>query len=294
MNSVADADPGFLDREYNPRTRVPEFASYFARWKDLGREARNAARKSIRQSRRVHLDLRYGSAPAERLDLFQATGASSPLLIFVHGGYWRALDKDDFSWVAPPYVAAGISVAVLNYGLAPATPLMQIVEQVRRACGWLYHNARALDLDAARIVCSGHSAGGHLSAMMLATDWPGVWSGFPQRLLTGAVAVSGLFDLEPLTRAEFLLHDLQLNPVMTRVLSPVHLRWRNDVPLLRAIGATESDEFHRQSRLIAQAWPQACERELLEVPDANHFSVCDAFADSGSVLFKSTAGLLSH
>jgi arylformamidase len=214
-------------------------------------------------------------------------------LVFVHGGYWRALDKDDFSWVAPPYVAAGISVAVVNYGLAPATALMQIVEQVRRACAWLHHNARALDVDAGRMVCSGHSAGAHLTAMMLATDWPGVWPEFPQRLLSGAVTISGLFDLEPLTRAEFLRDDLRLDQVLTRALSPAFLPWRNDVPLVRAVGEHESAEFHRQSTLIAERWPQACERELIAVPGCNHLSVCDAFADPGSALFQATRGLFS-
>ncbi len=287
-----DSESGLLDREYNARAQVPEFASYIARWADLSREARMPSRETARHSTRVRLDLRYGLAPAERLDLFQAAGRSSPLLIFVHGGYWRALDKSDFSWIAPAYVAAGISVAILNYGLLPATPLLQIVEQVRRACAWLYHNARALEVDPARMVCGGHSAGGHLTAMMLATDWPGVWSEFPRRLLSGAVAVSGLFDLEPLTRAGFLRSDLQLDPVLTRALSPAHLQWRNDVPLVRAVGELESAGFHRQSDLIAQQWPQAC-GPLIELPGCNHFSACDAFADPRSALFQATVRLMS-
>ncbi len=291
---MQDSETGFLDREYNVRTQVPEFASYVARWADSSREARRYARESVRHATRVRLDLPYGLAPAERLDLFQAAGKSSPLLIFIHGGYWRALDKDDFSWVAPPYVAAGISVAVVNFGLLPLTTLMQIVEQVRRACAWLYHNARVLDVDPARMVCGGHSAGGHLAAMMLATDWPGVWSEFPRRLLSGAVTVSGLFDLEPLTRAEFLRSDLGLDAVLTRALSPAFLQWRNDVPLLRAVGSLESSEFHRQSELIELRWPQACGQPVIKVPGCNHFSVCDAFADPKSALFQATVSLLSR
>jgi arylformamidase len=283
--STVQADIDFLDSEYNPRTRVPQFAEFFSRWKQSARAAR--------ESLRGRLDLRYGPAPAERLDFFPAAGAASPLLIFVHGGYWRALDKDDFSWIAPPYVADGISVAVVNYGLAPATALRTIVEQVRRACGWLHLNSRALNVDFSRVVCSGHSAGGHLTAMMIATDWPGVWATFPQRLLSGAVTLSGLFDLEPLTRAEFLRHDLNLDPVLARALSPAFLPWRNEVPVLRAVGAAESDEFHRQSALLAEHWPQACERPLIDVPDCNHFSICDAFATPGSVLFAATRSLFA-
>jgi len=278
------SDPNFLDREYNPRTQVPEFASYFARWKDSASEAR--------ARRKAYLDLKYGLLPAEKLDFFPAAGSSRPLLIFLHGGYWRALDKSDFSWVAPAYLAAGISVAVVNYGLAPLTPLLQIVEQARRACAWLHQNARALDVDRERIVCSGHSAGGHLAAMMIATDWPGVWPDFPKRLLSGVVTISGLFDLEPLTRAEFVRNDLRLDPALTRALSPAFLPWRNDVPMVRAVGSEESAEFHRQSNLIAAAWPQACQQELIDVPGCNHLSVCDALAERGSVLFRAVTALL--
>jgi arylformamidase len=182
---------------------------------------------------------------------------------------------------------------VVNYGLLPGTPLLLIVEQVRRACAWLHHNARALDIDPGRIVCSGHSAGGHLTAMMLATDWPGVWPEFPARLLSGAVTLSGLFDLEPLTRAEFIRNDLRLEPALARALSPAYLPWRNEVSMIRAVGAEESGEFHRQSTLMGAHWPLACERELIDVPGCNHLSVCDAFADSRSELFQATRDLLS-
>jgi arylformamidase len=282
MSTVQD-DIDFLDSEYNPRLRVPQFAEFFSRWKYFSRAAR--------ETLEARLDLRYGAAPAERLDFFAAAGAASPLLIFLHGGYWRSLDKGDFSWIAPPYVAAGISVAVVNYGLAPATPLLSIVEQVRRACAWLHLNSQALNIDAGRIVCSGHCAGGHLTAMMIATDWPGVWATFPQRLLSGAVTISGLFDLEPLTRARFVRHDLNLDRVLTRALSPAFLPWRNDVPVLRAVGAEESGEFHRQSALLAEHWPRACGHPLIDVPDCNHFSVCEAFATPGGVLFEATRSL---
>jgi arylformamidase len=284
VSTAPAKDAGFLDRQYNPRTQVPEFASYFVRWKEAALEAR--------KSGHAHLNLRYGLLPAEKLDFFPGQGTSNPLLVFLHGSYWRAFDKSDFSWVAPPYVAAGISVAVVNYGLAPVTPLLLIVEQVRRACAWLHHNARALDIDAGHIVCSGHSAGGHLTAMMIATDWPGVWPDFPQRLLSGAVTLSGLFDLEPLTRAEFVRNDLRLDQVLARALSPAFLPWRNDVPVVRAVGAEESAEFHRQSMLLAQRWPQACETDLIDVAGCNHLSVCDAFADTKSVLFQATKQIL--
>jgi arylformamidase len=269
-------DNEFLDREYNPRVQIPEFAGFFSRWKS---EAQHA-----RASLHGELKLSYGAAPAETLDFFSAA-AGAPLLIFIHGGYWRALDKEDFSWVAPPYVAAGISVAVLNYGLAPATPVPEIVEQMRRACAWLHGNAAALNFDRQRIYCCGHSAGAHLTAMMMATDWPALGKSLPRRLLAGALTISGVFDLEPLTRAEFLRNDLNLSEGAARGISPAFLQLRNDAPLLRAVGALESAEFHRQSGLIAH-WPGVTLSQLIDVPDCNHLSVCDALSTPGNMLFE--------
>ncbi len=273
-----------LDREYNPRIGVPDIAGLFARWQHEGREAR--------EHLECRLDLRYGPASAETLDLFQAPGADRPLLIFVHGGYWRALDKNDFPWVAPAYVAAGFSVAVLNYGLAPATPLPEIVAQVRRAGIWIHRNARDLQVDPLRIVCSGHSAGGHLTAMMLATDWTQIAPDLPARLLSGAVAVSGLFDLAPVAKAPFVRDDLRLDDVLARQLSPALLPLHNDVPLLVAVGALETTEFQRQSQLTANHWPLACRDPLLQLPGCNHYTACEALALPGSALFQAVCSML--
>ena len=271
-------DKDFLDREYNPRAQIPEFADFFVRWKQAAQKAR--------ESLPARLDLAYGGAAAETLDLFPAPSAGAPLLIFIHGGYWRVLDKADFSWIAPPYVAAGISVAVLNYALVPKTPLPEIVNQVRRACAWLFGNAATLGIDQSRIFCSGHSAGGHLTGMMLATDWPAVSAALPKRLLAGALTVSGVFDLRPLTHAEFLRKDLGLDEAAARAMSPAFLNLHNDAPLWRAVGALESGEFHRQSELIAAHWPGAVKSGLMDVAGCNHLSVCDAMAMPGNILFE--------
>jgi arylformamidase len=274
----------FLEREYNPRTQIANVAEFFERWKKQGQEAR--------ASLRSRLNLAYGASTGETLDYFPAATANSPILIFVHGGYWRAFDKTDFSWVAPGYVAAGISVAVLNYGLAPATPIREIVQQIRRACAWVFDNADSLGVDRRRIFCAGHSAGGHLTAMMLATEWPALSPGLPPRLLAGAFSISGLFDLVPLAHAEFLRKDLGLDDEGARALSPASLELRDGAPLLRAVGALESGEFHRQSHLIASHWPSACKAELIDVPGRNHLSVCDAFAMPGAVLFDAVRGAI--
>jgi arylformamidase len=271
-------DQDFLERQYNPRVQIPQFGQFFARWQAHAAKAR--------QSLESRLDLAYGPTAAETLDFFPAAKRDAPLLIFIHGGYWRALDKADFSWVATGFVAAGISVAVVNYGLAPKTPVPEIVEQMRRACAWLYATARTLGVDPERLFCSGHSAGGHLTGMMLATDWPALSPTLPQRLLAGAFSVSGVFDLQPLVHAGFLSKDLRLDEASARAISPAFLPLRNEVPLLLAVGELESAEFHRQSRLMAAHWPKIATGDPLIVPDSNHLSVCDDLATPGNMLFE--------
>jgi arylformamidase len=271
----------FLEREYNPRATIANALALFSQWKARAGEAREACKTRI--------DLAYGDSPAEKLDFFPAAdagGAGSAVLVFIHGGYWRALDKADFSWVAPPYVAAGISVAVLNYGLAPKTPMAEIVEQIRRAIAWLYANADDLGVDNTRIFCTGHSAGGHLTGMMLATDWSAVAPGLPSTPLAGALTISGVFDVEPLTRAEFLRLDIGLDAVGARALSPAFLELKSPVPLIRAVGALESAEFHRQQEMIKEQWPSVCKAAMLDVPGCNHLTVCEAFATPGNMLFE--------
>jgi arylformamidase len=273
-----------IDEEYNPRLRVANPAELFARWKTRAEDAR--------AQRRFTADLRYGAAAAETLDFFPASRPGSPLLVFVHGGYWRAFDKSDFSWIAPAYVEADAAVAVVNYGLAPVTPIEEIVRQIARACAWLYQHASELAIDRERIVCAGHSAGGHLTAMMLLTRWRQLHGGLPQRLLAGAVCVSGLFDLRPLVETEFLKADLRLDQVRARRLSPVFETPTAATPCVLAVGALESNEFRRQTRLLHAAWGTATIRSTFEVPAADHFTVCDAFVTRGSALFDATCALL--
>jgi arylformamidase len=273
----------FCEREYNARAAIPEHPQIFARW------AEQAA--ATRRLRACLLDLRYGDSAGETLDLFAARRDGAPLLVYIHGGYWRSLDKSDFSWIAPPFVNHGIAVALVNYGLAPATPLEEIVRQMLRALAWLYRNADRYDVDPQRIYVAGHSAGGHLTAMMMAALWPVFAPDLPSDLVKGGLAVSGLYDLEPLVHAPFVNVDLGLDAQRARRLSPAWLPPATPAPLITAVGALESGEFKRQNALIGRRWKDNLLRDV-PMPGCNHLTICDELGDPGSPLFDAALDLI--
>jgi arylformamidase len=272
-----------MEREYNARAAIPEHPQIFDRW------AEHAA--AARRRRAGLIDVPYGDDPGQKLDFFPTPRSGSPLLVFIHGGYWRSLDKFDFSWIAPPFVDAGISVALLNYGLAPRLPVEGIVGQQLQALAWLHRRADDLGFDARRIVVSGHSAGGHLTAMMMAALWPLFDRELPADLVKGGVAISGLYDLKPLVPLPFINADLRLDRAAARKVSPVRLPPAGPAPLITAVGARESGEFKRQTELIRAAWPRNA-REHFEVADADHLTVCDVLADPASALFRAARDLV--
>lgn len=273
----------FCDAQYNNGLRVPDVDAILARWQQRAAEARDAL---------AFTSVAYGDDPTESLDLFAAEDApaSAPLLVFVHGGYWRSLSKRDFSWIASPYVAAGIHVAVVDYGLAPRYPLETIVRQSLAAIAHLWLNAASLGIDPDAIVVAGHSAGGHLTAMMLAARWPDYDPRLPADLLRGGVAISGLYDLEPVLHTPYLNRDLQLTPERVAPLSPLYMTPATDAPLITAVGGDESDEFRRHDREIGIAWAD-CLREDVPLPGADHFVACERFAQPGERLFEATVDL---
>jgi arylformamidase len=274
--------PAFVEREYNARAAIPEHPQIFRRWAEQGAAAR--AKLDGR------LDLPYGPGPNETLDLFVAAH-SRALLVFIHGGYWRSLDKSDFSWLAPPYLDAGISVALLNYALCPEVRIGAIVDQCRRALAWLARHAHEYGADAEHLVLAGHSAGGHLTAMLYLTDWQP--HGASPDLIKAGVSISGLFDLEPLQQFSGNA-DFQLDAAQIARLSPVRFAPRRAAPLLLAVGGDESSEFKRQSQLLFDAWPQTRlpgMRAPLQISGAHHLGVVEHFADPQSELFRATQTL---
>jgi arylformamidase len=268
----------FVEREYNNRELVPGHPAFFARWESDSR--------FVRETLSGLLDLPYGPDPRQRIDLFPAPGSKN-LLVFIHGGYWRSLDKSFFSWLAAPWVAAGVSVALPNYRLCPAVHIEDIVDDVIDATNWLFDDAGKHGVTPERVVVSGHSAGGHLTGALFAA--PRERLRFDPRRIVGGVPISGLFDFEPLPlfsgNAEFRLDAAAVARLNLYDKSPML-----SAPLVVAVGAAESSEFVRQSKLIAEAWaPQV--RELLLLPELHHFSVVDAFAERSNPLYESALAL---
>ncbi|MBM4220285.1 MAG: alpha/beta hydrolase [Gammaproteobacteria bacterium] len=258
-------DAAGLARAYSARGSIADTQPIFDRWRALG-DAFVAAQH------RPALDLVYGPGPNERLDLFYPASATpaAPLWIFVHGGYWQAMDKRLNVHLAAGMLGAGFAVAMPDYELAPSLPLAGIVDQVRRAALFLHANAAGFGLDADEVHVAGHSAGGHLCAM-LASD-PAT------AFLRSALPVSGLFDVEP----HRLLPMGRLlgmpDSASARALSPIARRPNAGCRVAAAVGANEPAEFVRQSDALAQAW--GCGPALHRV-DRHHFDVVDDFADGG-------------
>ena len=272
-----------VERGYNNRAAVPEHPEWFARWAALSHDARARLRHAS--------DLRYGPNPKETLDLFTPAGASRGTFVFIHGGYWRALDKAEHAFVATPFVAHDYAVAVLNYDLCPAVSIATIVDECRRAIAWLVREDAHHGASTDTLVVGGHSAGGHLAAMLLSA--PADAFGVERHPLDAAVSLSGVHDLRPLTLASFNA-DLGLDDAEAARLSPVLRTPATDAPLLVAVGADETSEFIRQSQLLYDAWPgnrPAGSQGPLAIAQRHHFSVVADYADEASALTQRTLAL---
>jgi len=273
-------DTATLDREYNARATTPNVLDILAEYR-----ARTDAAKAV-------LDWSthsYGGTGAERLDVYPAQAdAASPVLVFIHGGYWRALDAADSGSMAPAFVAAGACVVSVNYTLAPAASLDRIVEECRRALAWVHRNIARFGGDPSRIHVAGSSAGGHLAAMLLAPGWQGAL-GLPERPVAGATLLSGLFDLTPIPRTH-INEWMSLDEASAARNSPALLPLPSGLPVVLAYGDTETGEFKRQTRDFARQLREAgCEAELVPPrPSSNHFDLVFDFGEPGNPLHQAT------
>ncbi len=293
MNAPAHPDPAWLDGQYNNRALVPEHARHFERW----------ASESLAARRQLGgmLDVAYGHGAGETLDLFPAprphNAPPAPVLVFIHGGYWRSLDKADHSFVAPAFVKHGACVVVPNYALCPAVGIPDIALQMVDLLAWLYRNIAVHGGDPHRITLVGHSAGGQLAALLLACRWRDVGADLPDALVKNALSISGLYDLEPLRHTPFLRDSLRLTPAQVKKVSPALL----PVPPVRegrgllytVTGGEESSEFLRHNRMIQQAWGEEVVPVCEALPGLNHFSVLEALVQPGHRLNQLALQLLN-
>lgn len=280
MTYLHDDDPAWLDRMYNNRARVPEHPAYFARWA--------AASARVRAVQPDAIDLRYGDGVNETLDVFPAAKVGAPVLLFIHGGYWRALDKSDHSFLAPAFTDRGVCVVVPNYALCPGTAAQPvtipgIALQMVKALDWTARHIQSHGGDPHRITVAGHSAGGHLAAMLLS---------LPQGAARNALSISGLYDLRPLMRTPSLQDALRLTPEDARRASPALWPAPKKGTLYSVVGGNESEEFLRHNALIRQAWGARSVPVCEVLQGLDHFSIVDALADPAHPLHRYALQLL--
>ncbi len=278
-------DRAVIDAEYDPSRRVESrqpFTEWYVRESALTRDSLDA-----------RLDIPFGPTPAETLDIFPSRSADSPVLLFIHGGYWRAFSSKEFSFVARGMVPRGITVAVMNYALCPQVSIAEITRQSDAALDWLARNAQHYRGDPGQIFVAGHSAGGQQVGMLL--------SGAHERqsaanagCLKGGIAISGVFDIRPLQHS-WLQPTLQLTDALAAEQSPLLHIPKRAAPLLLSVGGDESEAFLGQSQRYLSAWRNAgLEGEYLAQPGLNHFEAIYGFADSGSLLARATADFIDH
>lgn len=272
------AAPGFFEAEYNNRALVPESGELIAAWADKAAGYRADRPDAL-------LNQSYGHMPRQVFDLFprQMGTAERPYhALYIHGGYWQALSKDSSSHMAKGLNAHGFDVTIANYTLCPDVSVADITEEMRLLAAELYKRSGK------KLLVTGHSAGGHLTAELMATDWTAL--GLPEDLCARGMPISGLFDLEPLVQTS-VNTALKLSEDSAKAASPLHARPADFSRVVAVVGGAESSEYIRQSRSLCETWgAHGVETHLDIVPDANHFTVIDPLADPASFL---TAHLLA-
>ena len=294
---MVTADNDYLSAQYNNRALVPDYADYFARW--------TIASVALREQPGCAVSLPYGRGERETLDVFapqtpdnagRGSTRGRPVVVYIHGGYWRSLSKSEHSFVAAPFLAANACVVIPNYPLCPSTTIPAIAQTLTRALQWVHSHISDWGGDPSRITLVGHSAGGHLTAMLARCDWSAVDAKLPKDLVKSALAISGLYDLAPLQQAPILQGDLRLDATQVLRASPVNFaapKRGDGAPKLHCVvGGDESDEFIRQNQLLQQRWGAKAVPSAISIPGANHFSILDELVKTGSPLNRLALSLV--
>jgi arylformamidase len=286
IRNASSLSPDWLEVQYNNRKRVPDTPELLARW--------GAESAAARASLSGRCGIAYGSY-GERLDVFAPSGAGgglAPVLVFIHGGYWRSLSKEDHSFVAPAFTQAGVCVVVPDYTLCPKVTIPTIAEQMAQAVAWVYDHIAEFGGDRRRIVVAGHSAGGHLTAMLMGCRWSQVAAHLPSDVVSSGLAISGLYDLAPLQNVPFLKDDLRITGQHIHQASPLHWSVPEQGELHLAVGGDESEEFLRHQAALAQAWGEQRVPTAKVVQGMHHFNIMDDFASPTGQLHGLARNLL--
>ena len=272
-----------LARRYNNGAAVPNWAeTLLPRWQKESLRVRDQSSAA--------LDVPYGPLARNTLDVFTPNGVPPasgwPALIFIHGGYWQRLSKDDWSVIAAPFVANGMAAVIVGYTLCPQTSIRGIAGEVEAAVSHVWKAAAELNLNREKLTLAGHSAGGHLTAWCMTVDWTA--HGLPATPFVSATAISGLFDLEPLVPI-YLNDALKLTNEEALAMSPAYRERRVDCEFTAAVGGAELEEFPRQNQLLGAHWKNV---RAWEIPGLNHFTIIDELTREDSALFQRVASRL--
>ena len=273
-----------LEKHFNPRVALgPDNAL-----REIARYA--GASKETRSRISGEYDLRYGPAEKQTLDVHRPAAANAPILVFIHGGFWRALDKSDHTCIAPAFLEAGAVFVNLNYDLCPAVTLDDIVRETCEGVAWTQRNAARLGGDPARLYVAGHSAGAHLAALLLAHDWAA--DGLPADLIKGAGCLSGIYEPAVVPRIS-VNADVRLDDAMAERCDAVARPPRRKLPLMLSVGADEPEGWQAQTEAYAQACRAAGQNpQVLTVRGANHFTLLDDFASPEGAQHKAMRRML--
>lgn len=276
MNDIAYKGfrPDEMEYQYNPRESVPEYPELA--------KVRAAQAKKVRDTAKSWLNVAYGNSPRELLDIYAAERPSGPVLVYIHGGYWRSGSKEDNCNFVPTFTKRGATVVLVEYDLCPQVTVTDIVRQTRASIAWVCMNITRYGGNPAKIYVSGHSAGGHLTAMALANDW--TIAGLPQDCIKGAVATSGVFDLDMVMKIS-VQEQVRMTPEVAKLNSPFENPPRVKCPLVVAVGGAEPKGWQQMSMdYFNFCKAQGMNVEYLVVPGANHYTLSERLLDETNAL----------
>ncbi|WP_300073755.1 alpha/beta hydrolase [uncultured Ruegeria sp.] len=279
--------PAEFDEQYNLRAGRPDYEeTVIPGWSADSEAARNMLDCS--------LDIHYGDGANQKLDVFRCGNASAPTLVYFHGGYWQRGGKSIYSFIATPFVAADVNVVIVGYDLCPSVTITRISQEAREAMAFIWQNASDLGINRHRITVMGHSAGGHITQMMMATDWPAFGADLPSDLIKAGIPVSPLSYLEPVRLTEALNAGIRMDPAEAEAESPmVNHPPVTNAPQLVVVGGAETDEFHRQACMYVQAYGSTKRSVgLYTVPDVDHFDELNVLVDPTSPFFNYACHML--